>query len=68
MRDRTTWIAHKNTCVYGRLIKMLVVGTVIILLTALVAGIMTGSMWITIRQQQAEKASRQNPGAIVIQR
>lgn len=54
--------------VYGRLIKMLVVGTVIILLTALIAGIMTGSTWITIRQQQAEKEGRQNSGAIVIRR
>lgn len=44
--------------IYGRLSKLIVIGTVLILLTAFAAGTMTGSMWVAMRQGQAVKTDR----------
>lgn len=44
--------------VFGRLSKLLIVGTVVILLTACVAGALTGAMWLTMKVDQAVKTSR----------
>jgi hypothetical protein len=44
--------------IYRRLSKLIVIGTVLILLTAFAAGTMTGSMWIAMRQGQAVKTDR----------
>jgi chromosome segregation ATPase len=56
-RKRIEAQAEHFESVFGRLSKLLVVGTFLILLTAFIAGASTGAMWLTLKVDQAVKTS-----------
>jgi CHASE3 domain sensor protein len=57
-RKRIEAQAEHFESVFGRLSKLLIVGTAVILLTACVAGAFTGAMWVTMKVDRAVQTSR----------